>query len=73
MGCIGGNDDAKGSTPRAAENVITEINEPIRKKARVSVSGVSFIMCVTKKGLQVLSYRLPHTNDLVVLRRIDHA
>jgi hypothetical protein len=43
MGCIGGIDDSKGSTPRAEVTVITEINEPIRKKARVSVSGVSFI------------------------------
>jgi hypothetical protein len=44
MGCIGGADDSNGSTPRAAVTVITEIKEPIRKKARVSVSGVSFIV-----------------------------
>jgi hypothetical protein len=49
MGCIGGTDDANGSTPRVAETVITEINEPIRKKARVSVSGVSFIVCYKKR------------------------
>jgi hypothetical protein len=43
MGCTSGADDSKGSTPRAAETVITEINEPIRKKASVSASGDSFI------------------------------
>jgi hypothetical protein len=44
MGCIGGTDDSNGSTPRAAVTVITEMNEPIRKKAKVSVSGESFIV-----------------------------
>jgi hypothetical protein len=44
MGCISGIDDSNGSTPRAAETVITDMNEPIRKKARVSVSGDSFIV-----------------------------
>jgi len=44
MGCVSGIDDSNGSTPRAAETVITEIKEPIRKKARVSVSGDSFIV-----------------------------
>jgi hypothetical protein len=44
MGCIGGTEDSKGSTPRAAVTVITEIKEPIRKKARVSVSGDNFIV-----------------------------
>lgn len=43
MGCISGADDSKGSTPRAAETVITEIKHPIAKNARVSVSGDSFI------------------------------
>jgi hypothetical protein len=43
MGCISGPEDSKGSTPRAAVTVITDIREPIRKKAKVSVSGDSFI------------------------------
>ena len=38
MGCIGGMDDSNGSTPRAAETVITEIKTETVKKARVSVS-----------------------------------
>jgi hypothetical protein len=44
MGCISGADASKGSTPRAAVTVITEIKEPIRKKARVSARGDSFIV-----------------------------
>jgi hypothetical protein len=38
MGCISGADASKGSTPRAAETVITEIKTETVKKARVSVS-----------------------------------
>jgi hypothetical protein len=44
MGCIGGIVDSNGSTPRAEVIVITEIKEPIRKKARDSASGDSFIV-----------------------------
>jgi hypothetical protein len=43
IGCIGGTDDSKGSTPRAEVTVITEMKEPTRKKARNSASGESFI------------------------------
>ena len=49
IGCIGGIDDSKGSTPRAAVTVITEIKEPIRKKAKVSVSGDSFIVLINSR------------------------
>ena len=49
MGCIGGTDDSNGSTPRAAVTVITEIKEPIRKKAKVSVSGDSFMVSYRKR------------------------
>ena len=49
MGCRGGIDDSNGSTPRAAETVITEIKEPTRKNARVSVSGDSFIVVYRKR------------------------
>jgi hypothetical protein len=38
MGCIGGIDDSKGSTPRAALTVITEMKTETVKKASVSVS-----------------------------------
>jgi hypothetical protein len=44
MGCIGGIDDSNGSTPRAEVTVITDMNVPIRKKARDSASGDSFIV-----------------------------
>ena len=61
MGCISGADASKGSTPRAAETVITEMKEPIRKKARVSVSGVSFIVGYRKRfassELSITSYQ----------------
>ena len=43
MGWLSGTDDSNGSTPKAALIVITDMKQPIRKKARVSVSGVSFI------------------------------
>ena len=49
MGCIGGTDDSNGSTPRAAVTVITDMNEPITKKAKVSVSGDSFIVGYRKR------------------------
>ena len=49
MGCIGGIDDSNGSTPRAAETVITDMKEPIRKKAKVSVSGDSFMVGYRKR------------------------
>jgi hypothetical protein len=49
IGCISGIDDSKGSTPRAAETVITEMKEPIRKKAKVSISGVSFIVLINSR------------------------
>jgi len=49
MGCISGADASKGSTPRPAETVITEMKVPIRKKARVSVSGVSFIVLINSR------------------------
>jgi hypothetical protein len=43
MGCISGADASKGSIPRAAETVITEMKTEMVNKARVSVSGDSFI------------------------------
>jgi hypothetical protein len=43
MGCPSGEEDSKGSTPRAAATVITEIKQPTAKSNRVSVSGDSFI------------------------------
>ena len=49
MGCLSGTDESKGSTPKAALIVITEIKQPIRKKARVSVSGDSFMVGYRKR------------------------
>jgi hypothetical protein len=43
MGCIGGADASKGSTPKAALIVTDEINTDTAKNARVSASGDSFI------------------------------
>ena len=61
MGCIGGIDDSKGSIPRAAETVITDMKEPIRKKAKVSVSGDSFMVGYRKRfassELSITSYQ----------------
>jgi hypothetical protein len=49
MGCIGGIDDSNGSTPRAALIVMEEINTDTAKNAKVSISGVSFIVLINSR------------------------
>ena len=61
MGCIGGADASKGSTPKAALIVTDEINTDTAKNARVSVSGDSFIVGYRKRlassELSITSYQ----------------
>ena len=46
MVCLSGADDTKGSTPRAAVQVVTLIREAKTNKRRDSVRGDSFIVLV---------------------------